>query len=408
MQLLLFIMITSAPVSNQHPIKSAEYELIYTTDATTELTGSIRMSCRTITTAENVPISEVQFWLNYTVCNSTTSLRAREDIKILEVDSYSIKFNLTRSLEGHYTCGKQVDENCVMSTKKELICKCRCLYQICMHGIHTYSQSRSHHDIVSIFLFAALQTLIPIPNTGVVQSYAALLGGRVDLHCPIQPGALQQHYSVKWTKDDVEIANSQSIGTSESRYDIDRATYALAIDPVDESDTSSSYRCLVFVTNPITYTKQQLQHYPQLGSGAQLSLRVEPAYELIYTTDATTELTGSIRMSCRTFTTAENVPISEVQFWLNYTSCNSTSSLREGEDINVLEVDSYSIKFNLTRDLEGYYRCGKQADDHENCVMSTEKELICKLYRYNSHGFTVCISSRYLRLNIGHAAFHVP
>jgi hypothetical protein len=208
-------------------------------------------------------------------------------------------------------------------------------------------------------------------------------------------------------KDDVDIANSQSIRTPESRYDIDRATYALTIDPVDESDTSSSYQCQVFVTNPIANTIQQLQHYPQLDSGVQLSLRVEPAYELIYTTDATTELTGSIRMFCRTFTTAENVPISEVQFWLNYTSCSSTSSLREREDINVLEVDSYSIKFNLTRDLEGYYTCGKQVGDHENCVMSTERELICK-YRYNSYGFTVCISSRYLRLNIGHAAFHMP
>jgi hypothetical protein len=72
-------------------------------------------------------------------------------------------------------------------------------------------------------------------------------------------------------KDDVEIANSQSTGTPESRYDIDRATYALTIDPVDESDTSSNYQCQVFVTNPITNTKQQLQ----LASGVQLSLTVK-------------------------------------------------------------------------------------------------------------------------------------
>jgi hypothetical protein len=179
-------------------------------------------------------------------------------------------------------------------------------------------------------------------------------------------------------KDDVEIANSQSTGIPESRYDIDRATYALIINPVDEIDTSSSYQCQVFVTNPITNNKQPLQLYPQLDSGVLLSLRVEPAYELIYTTDASTELTGSIRMSCRTFTTAENVAISEVQFWLNYTTCNSTTSLRERGDVNVLEVDSYSIKFNLTRNLEGYYTCGKQVGDSENCVMSTERELICK------------------------------
>ena len=118
--------IISAPISYQHPIRSAEYdgyELIYRTDATTELTGSITILCRSFTTAENIPISEVQFWLNYTTCNNATSLRQREDINVLEVDSYSIKLNLTHSLEGYYTCGKQVDENCIMSTKRELICK---------------------------------------------------------------------------------------------------------------------------------------------------------------------------------------------------------------------------------------------------------------------------------------------
>ena len=124
---MLFIMIISAPVSHQCPIGSAEYdgyELIYRTDATTELTGSIQMLCRTYATAENVPISEVQFWLNSTTCNSTTSLSERDDVKVLEVDNYNIKFNLTHSLEGFYTCGKQVNENCIMSTKRELICKC--------------------------------------------------------------------------------------------------------------------------------------------------------------------------------------------------------------------------------------------------------------------------------------------
>ena len=140
MVILLFIMIIillSAPISNQHPIRSAEYngyELIYRTDATTDLMGSIRMLCRTYTTAENVPISEVQFWLNSTTCNSTTSLRQRDDVNVLEVDSYSIKFNLTRNLEGYYTCGKQVNENCIMSTERELICKCGYSYAVCINS----------------------------------------------------------------------------------------------------------------------------------------------------------------------------------------------------------------------------------------------------------------------------------
>ena len=124
--LLLFIVLFIAPASNQHPIRSAEYdayELIYVTDVTTELTGSIRMFCRSSTTAEDVAISDVRFWLNSTACNSTTSLRERKDVNVSEVDNYSIKFNVTRSLEGYYTCGKQVDENCVMSTELALICK---------------------------------------------------------------------------------------------------------------------------------------------------------------------------------------------------------------------------------------------------------------------------------------------
>ena len=84
-------------------------------------------------------------------------------------------------------------------------------------------------------------------------------------------------------------------------------------------------------------------------------------------------------MFCRTSATAENVPISEVQFWLNFTTCSSPS-LREleREDVSVLEVDVYSIKFNLTRSLEGYYACGKRAQVGENCARSTEKALVCK------------------------------
>ena len=137
-------------------------------------------------------------------------------------------------------------------------------------------------------------------DTSVIRKYLALTGDRADIHCPIQPGALQQYYSVKWTKDGVEIANSQSIGEPNSRYDIDGATYALIIDPVIIADTSSNYQCQVFVTNPIIDTKQQLQYYPQLAPGMQLALTVNAAYELIYSTDAATELTGSIRMFCRT------------------------------------------------------------------------------------------------------------
>lgn len=122
---LLFIVMTLlVSNSNQHPWPHG-YELIYATDETTELTGSITMTCRSSSTAENVPLNEVQFWLNGSTCNTNgTSLRERTNVNVLEVDKYRIKFNLTRDLEGYYTCGTRIDENCVTSSQRELICRC--------------------------------------------------------------------------------------------------------------------------------------------------------------------------------------------------------------------------------------------------------------------------------------------
>ena len=122
------------------------------------------------------------------------------------------------------------------------------------------------------FPFTALQILIPMPDTGFIYNYTALLGDRDDVRCPMQPDALQQHYLVIWMKEGVEIANSQSTRKSSSRYDIDRTTYALIIDPMSVNDTSSSYQCQLFVINPITDTKQRLQYYPQLHMASGMVL----------------------------------------------------------------------------------------------------------------------------------------
>jgi hypothetical protein len=76
-------------------------------------------------------------------------------------------------------------------------------------------------------------------------------------------------------KDGIKIAtaiNPQDVMTIDDRYSIDSSTFALIIDPVRFGDLSIDYQCQVFVTNPITGTKQQLQHYPQLASGVRLSL----------------------------------------------------------------------------------------------------------------------------------------
>lgn len=139
---LLFIIMILVTTSEQYPLRSMNtgvYELIYATDKTTEVTGSITMCCRSSTTAENMPLNEVEFWLNLTSCtHPVPSLRERTDVNVIVIDNYSIKFNLTRSLEGYYTCGKlvQVDENCVLSSPTALICKHQiATIRVAMHNV---------------------------------------------------------------------------------------------------------------------------------------------------------------------------------------------------------------------------------------------------------------------------------
>lgn len=125
---------------------------------------------------------------------------------------------------------------------------------------------------------AAFQTIIPMQDLCIVRNYTALPGDRVILPCSIEVGALLQSYSVKWTKGNVKIAealNPQQIWKLNSKYDIDRSTYALIIDPVSVSDSSTDYICDIFVNNPITHVKQRLQYNRQPGShGIPLSLSV--------------------------------------------------------------------------------------------------------------------------------------
>ena len=129
--------------------------------------------------------------------------------------------------------------------------------------------------MVILIFGTALQTLIPI-SSGDIPQTQSFTQDQVVLPCPIRPGALLQYYSVIWIKDSVEIAkslNPQEVMITNDRYSIDGSTFALIIDPVSmPGDLSEDYQCQVFVTNPITRSKQQLQHYPQLTSGVRLSL----------------------------------------------------------------------------------------------------------------------------------------
>lgn len=108
-----------APCSSQGP---ASYDLIFEEDAMTEETGSLTLKCRD-EYAEVVKINEVGFFLNRSSATDP-SLREREDISVIEVGNIGIRFNLTRRLEGNYTCGRRV--NCTDMTEsppRTLICK---------------------------------------------------------------------------------------------------------------------------------------------------------------------------------------------------------------------------------------------------------------------------------------------
>ena len=111
---------------------------------------------------------------------------------------------------------------------------------------------------------------MPPPQT----NFTAMSGDNVVLHCPIQPGALLQQYSVRWTKGGTSIAevtNPQSVMTvDDSHYQIDRGRYSLIISSVTINDTSTDYQCELSVTNPLTNVLQVLQPSPLVT----LSLKV--------------------------------------------------------------------------------------------------------------------------------------
>ena len=117
------------------------YELVHITDDSTEKTGSITLICRNQQLAERLPVSEVKFWLNRSSeCDS--DLRERADVQT--TDGYSIQFNLTRNLEGHFTCGGiEAQDNTRIIVRESdpltLICKFQAATQ-CMHAHYIYTR----------------------------------------------------------------------------------------------------------------------------------------------------------------------------------------------------------------------------------------------------------------------------
>ena len=73
--------------------------------------------------------------------------------------------------------------------------------------------------------------------------------------CPIEPGALIQYYDVVWYNDDEVIVDLDTdLRQAGGRYDIDPSTFSLTINSVNVTDSSTNYRCVVSVKNPLTHT----------------------------------------------------------------------------------------------------------------------------------------------------------
>ena len=130
---------------------------------------------------------------------------------------------------------------------------------------------------------AALQTIVPVPGS-VQTTFTARVGETAILPCPIQPGALSQYYSVIWMKDGVEIirANNPQIilpQNGNSRLDLDGA-YSLIIHSVNLNDSSSDYQCMLFVTNPDTHTKQEVQ--PDREVAITLNVIIGPGMHIYF------------------------------------------------------------------------------------------------------------------------------
>ena len=113
-----------------------------------------------------------------------------------------------------------------------------------------------------------------------------------------------------------------------------------------------------------------------IAAPALASITSHPPYELIYRTDAMTDLTGAISLICRDELTAEELPVSDVMFFLNRSSL-ADPDIREREDIRVIEVGCCSVRFNLTHRLEGNYTCGRGVDV-ANVRESSPLTLVCK------------------------------
>lgn len=81
-------------------------------------------------------------------------------------------------------------------------------------------------------------------------TFVAKVGDTAILHCPIEPGALIQFYSVRWKRNSSYIAElPQKNSPTDPRYHIDSSTFSLTINSVNVNDSSEGYQCEVHAKN---------------------------------------------------------------------------------------------------------------------------------------------------------------
>lgn len=108
-----------------------------------------------------------------------------------------------------------------------------------------------------------------------------------------------------------------------------------------------------------------------------------PYYQLIYQITNTATEDGSVTLTCRNATTAEELNVQNVKFWLNR-SAEYEQDLRERGDVGTVEViGCCTIKFSLQQGHEGYYTCGTSSEEY-GVHESPQLTLICKFINRGS------------------------
>ena len=112
-------------------------------------------------------------------------------------------------------------------------------------------------------LISSSSVAYPQANLSIPLSYA-FQGQPATINCRVMPGRLSQYYSVRWMNGNVTIATSNPRSVLPG-YQL-HGNFSLAINNIQPSDSSTSYRCSVTIDDPqISGTQNVVYDQSQLG-----------------------------------------------------------------------------------------------------------------------------------------------